>query len=348
MIWIFLRPRRLNFFSRHILEYQSTFCRKNHVQCFAEKLQRRGLIRISGESSSEFLQGLITNDMKYLENEQPSLYCMFLNNKGRVLFDSIIYRALENNTFYIECDDHCVPQLIRHLSLYKVRRKIDIVSVNSEFSVWAIYNVAHIDRLTSTVTNENNETDIVPFDPASIKNVGTIVVPDPRLTALGYRAIVKEGEDLSGFPKSNLYDVCRYKLGVGEGIDELLVGQSFPLEINCDYLKGVSFDKGCYIGQELTARTFHTGVIRKRLMPLVFEGEPKEIPLGTVIDDLEVTKKSEIGKLRAVKGNYGIGILRISEALSAKSLKILSYVARSYSPFWWPNSPQAKSISLNK
>ncbi len=100
-----------------------------------------------------------------------------------------------------------------------------------------------------------------------VKGIG-----DPRLEELGWRVLLGPGQELR--PKENLelseeseYKSLLYALGVGEGVADFPTGNSFPLESNGDYLHGISFQKGCYIGQELTARTHHTGVIRKRLMP---------------------------------------------------------------------------------
>ncbi|CAH1400617.1 unnamed protein product [Nezara viridula] len=125
------------------------------------------------------------------------------------------------------------------------------------------------------------------------------VEDDPRWMEVGEWQ--REDDKIPDLPRGDLYTLCRYKLGIGEGINELLFGQSFPLEMNCDYLNGVSFNKGCYIGQELTARTFHTGVIRKRLMPLLFESEALGVPINTPIEDPNVTRKSPIGKFGGLK-----------------------------------------------
>ncbi|XP_014270574.1 putative transferase CAF17 homolog, mitochondrial [Halyomorpha halys] len=303
-------------------------CRYNHSKTDfrLEELNHRKIVRLSGEESSNFLQGLVTNDVN---NISSSMYTMFLNNRGRILFDSIIYPAKEKDTFLLECDSQAMHQLIKHLNMYKLRKKIAI-SLASELNVWCIYNPKLVDnsneaKVSSTETFDMNAVD---------KNL--MITPDPRTNLLGYRIIAKEGDEIPNLPKSDLYTLCRYKLGIGEGIDELLFEQSFPLEMNCDYLNGVSFNKGCYIGQELTARSFHTGVIRKRLMPLIFESEALGIPINTPIEDPNITRKSPIGKVRTVKGVNGIGLMRVSETIESKSLKIINFMARSYIPGWWP------------
>lgn len=296
-----------------------------------EELSHRKIIRVSGEGSSDYLQGLVTNDVNDLTS---SMYAMFLNNKGRILFDSIIYRTEDKDTLLVECDSEAVHQLIKHLNLYKLRKKLAI-SLDSELSVWCIYNPKVTDLIIDYNAKEPKVSSTETFDMDGV-NKNLMITPDPRTNLLGYRMIAREDDKMPDLPKGNSYTLCRYKLGVGEGINELLVGQSFPLEMNCDYLNGVSFNKGCYIGQELTARTFHTGVIRKRLMPLIFDSEALGIPINTPIEDPNVIRKSPIGKVRTTKGVNGIGLMRVSETIESKSLKVLNFIARSYIPVWWP------------
>lgn len=100
-----------------------------------------------------------------------------------------------------------------------------------------------------------------------------LFVGDPRLNELGWRIFVPREKSNSFSPKDiaisteSSYTKLRYALGVAEGVKELPSAACFPLESNGDYLHGISFHKGCYLGQELTARTHHTGVVRKRIMP---------------------------------------------------------------------------------
>lgn len=92
---------------------------------------------------------------------------------------------------------------------------------------------------------------------------------DPRVNRLGWRLLVPAGQKVEiELGKDIGYKRLRYSLGVAEGVNELPSGNCFPLESNGDYMHGISFHKGCYIGQELTARTHHTGVVRKRIMPI--------------------------------------------------------------------------------
>merc|ERR1712141_754644 len=114
------------------------------------------------------------------------------------------------------------------------------------------------------------------------------------------------------------YTGLKYRLGVGESPYEIIPGKALPLESNADYLHGVSFHKGCYIGQELTARTHHTGVVRKRIMPLIVDN-PQGVSLQTELNiEIEKSKKS-VGKLKNIINNYGIGLMRIEDCLKAQN-----------------------------
>ena len=142
----------------------------------------------------------------------------------------------------------------------------------------------------------------------------------------------------------NSYKTLRYKLGVSEGSSELVPGKALPLECNADYLHGVSFQKGCYIGQELTARTHHTGIIRKRIMPLVFSNEDTEnigFEIGENINNIGTGKS--VGKLVSQTGNFGIGLMRVQECQDAEKNRQPIVVGNKSNvkvevikPDWWP------------
>lgn len=290
-----------------------------------EKLENRAVLRVSGIEASAFLQGLITNDMRHLEEGATSMFCMFLNTKGRVVFDSIIYTdSTVENSFLVECDKAAETLLKKHLTMYKVRRKINIECPS--FSVYAGFGEQAKEKI----------------DELANKNKNLVMSQDPRLKDLGFRLI-----DLDGILSpscSGLYKELRLGLGVGEGIEELPLGICFPLEANCDYLHGVSFHKGCYIGQELTARTHHTGVVRKRLMPIFVPNITNLPPIDSPILD---PNGKNVGKLRGIsKSGEGIALLRIAEVLkAADDLKIGDLSAVTKKPDWWPSEASKDKIA---
>ncbi|XP_051166520.1 putative transferase CAF17 homolog, mitochondrial [Leptopilina boulardi] len=332
-----------------------------------EQLKNRSLLLLNGPDSSNLLQGLITNDMQHFNNGTANIYTLFLNIKGRVLYDSIIYKHPElNDSYYIECDKNIQEQLHRHLNMYRLRRKVEIKSLDSKMNIWTLFNpnlhektvnqtkfegrifpCGNNDNSNSTNNNNNNNTSSKKMDKISIYE-------DPRLVNLGLRILteidVKRDDIVKNFEseieltrKNSNYHEFRYKLGIAEGVDDLPPGKPLPLDINGDYLHGISFHKGCYIGQELTARTHYTGIVRKRLMPLLFNDVPKNLLNydETIVNELG----KPVGKFRGIVNQYGLGLVRISEALNSQSLEICGTKVTIFKPFWWPQEAQKQEIS---
>lgn len=304
---------------------------------------RRSLVRVCGNRKEveQFLQGLITNDINHVAEAKSNaaMYTMFLNKPGRVLYDAIVYKTqAEPECVYIECDRTLDTNLQNHLRLFRVRKKIDIDIVRDDFDIW------------------------VAFQPnqAATKKVGSEMIEnglikkfiDPRLATLGWRLITPKKIDQNEFenvwPNHQIslstetsaynYTQHRYVHGVCEGVDEIPTEKCFPFDVNCDYLHGISFHKGCYLGQEFTARTYHTGVIRKRVMPIRLDLDKNcenksAISLDTPIsnDDGKV-----IGKLKGIRNGNAIGLLRIDLALNSKSLQIGEFKGLASCPEWWP------------
>lgn len=245
---------------------------------FFEKIDR-GLIRVSGNEVHEFLQGLITNDILHInntsDNDDKAMFTMFLNKQGRVLYDTIIYkRSNEKTSCIIECDRTIVEELKQHLIRFRLRKNI-IISCLKDMNVWACFQ----DGLNLDGNTKQNL--LFTYD-HKYRKLGVTICSDPR-HQMGLRIIAPNNLQIQDF--RDIYDdrKCvltntsfnykkhRYILGVCEGIMEIPPTKIFPFEANCDYLHGISFHKGCYLGQEFTARTYHTGVIRKRIMPLLVE-----------------------------------------------------------------------------
>ena len=256
------------------------------------KLDSRAIIRVKGQDTLEFLQGVITNDIHHLET-RPAIYALLLNHQGRVLYDTIIYSTNASDEVLIECDKAVQSGLIKHLRIYRVRKKVEVTDATElTENLWVVFDPAHkyvcpkslADDSSSVISNReiDNEVCCSPLVVHSSKRQelpvvrkGVEGIGDPRLEELGWRVFLPPNEPGAGqeftqevqVVREEEYRELRYSLGVGEGTGDLPPGNCFPLESNGDYLHGISFQKGCYIGQELTARTHHTGVVRKRLMP---------------------------------------------------------------------------------
>lgn len=129
---------------------------------------------------------------------------------------------------------------------------------------------------------------------------------------------------------------CHCCLGLPEGVRDLPPGVALPLESNLVFMQGISFSKGCYIGQELTARTHHTGVIRKRLMPVRSSAPVEHLEDGA---SLHTESGKSAGKHRAGVGEFGLSLIRIAhanEVLTVKSSDDSTVTLQASLPHWWP------------
>ncbi|XP_043485204.1 putative transferase CAF17 homolog, mitochondrial [Leptopilina heterotoma] len=345
---------------RRLFINNSQILRYSHNEKYLEQLSNRSLLLVNGPDSSNLLQGLITNDMQHFHNGAANIHTLFLNIKGRVLYDTIIYKQPENNdSFYIECDRRIHEQLKRHLNMYRLRRKVEIQTLENKMKLWTLFNF----NLTEKTMNEKSKFDgrIFPCgdndkNNTSSKRIDKIIIyEDPRLMNLGLRIITEfdvERNDIIKYLESEIsssnegicnYREFRYKLGIAEGIDDLPPGKTLPLDINGDYLHGISFHKGCYIGQELTARTHHIGIVRKRLMPIIFDELPKKA-FNCDETILNETGKS-VGKFLGNVNKYGLGLVRITEALNSQLLEISGLKVNVFKPFWWPQEAQKQEVT---
>ncbi|KAM4705198.1 putative transferase CAF17, mitochondrial [Rhinophrynus dorsalis] len=291
--------------------------------------EHRGLLRFRGPDCPSFLQGLITNDAERLR--EGALYAHLLNVQGRSLYDVILYRLSAGQTGHsdilLECDMAAVAPIQKHLGVYNFRKKVEIIPC-PELSVWAVI---------SSVNTQDPPTNPLP-DPV------TLCTPDPRTAVMGWRLVAQTGADptelLPHTQRGSFKDYCkhRYEQGVPEGVNDIPPGVALPLESNLVYMNGISFSKGCYIGQELTARTHYTGVIRKRLLPV----KPSS-PLPVEAEGAEVLTSSgkSAGKYRAGQEDIGLALLRIAHVNEELHIKISSdssVAVKASIPDWWPKS----------
>ncbi|NWS98318.1 CAF17 transferase, partial [Mionectes macconnelli] len=307
--------------------------RGSAVTCFPPG---RALLGVRGAEAAVFLQGLLTNDVTQLAagGAPPAMYAHALNVQGRCLYDVILYRlhgsAGEEPHILLECDSSVLEPLQKHLKLYKIRRKVDIAP-HPELSLWAVIPGEQAGDASSSLPK--------------CAGRAVLLTPDPRAEVMGWRLITKQGADLSEIiPGSEVGDVQdyhrhRYKQGIPEGVKDLPPGVALPLESNLAYMNGISFTKGCYIGQELTARTHHTGVIRKRLLPVSFSAP---LPKDGIPEGAEVLTESgkAAGKFRAGGVDLGIALLRLAHlneplCINAGGDKVK---LRANTPEWWPKS----------
>lgn len=293
-------------------------------------LLHRRLISLSGPEAAKFLQGLITNNVDP-KSEAP-FYSAFLDARGRMLWDVFIWVWPElvdgkhRWACYIEVDAHEEEALRKHLKKHKLRSKIEIKTVPMDgpngIRVWAAWGD-------------------VPKQVQQWK--GFVGYHDPRSEGL-YRYLANADRDtlVDGLEPVDAehYRALRYVMGIPEGQGEIPRESALPLEYNVDLSGGIDFKKGCYVGQELTIRTKHTGVVRKRVLPVqlhevtpdgstedsqfIARIEPSlQMPeSGTDIKTLDangnIKKGRAVGKFIGGIGNVGLALCRLENMTSMR------------------------------
>lgn len=269
-------------------------------------LGQRGVLAVEGDDGRSFLQGLISNDIDKVTPEKV-IYAALLTPQGKYLFDFIVARFGERLLLETEADR--LPALRQRLMMYKLRAAVDIADVSEDLSVVAFPGKCSLDGLN--LAGERTGT-------ACILDDGIVFV-DPRLAELGARAILPAASAMSTLSALGLepmdhagYDRLRLDLGVPAGSDDLVVDKATLLESGFEELNGVDFDKGCFVGQELTARMKYRALVRKRLMPVTFKG-PSPSP-GTIIK----AGSREIGEMRTSIDGRGLALLRLDRLKSTE------------------------------
>lgn len=239
---------------------------------YASTLLNRGYILLSGEDREAFLQGLLTNDISKIRQDQ-SIYALLLTPQGKYCYDLIISQ-INNESWAIEGDADRLQELIKRLNLYKLRSQVTIAA-DSEHCVVVLWSPhsGDTDNLVAEALS-------LPFHPGATQSSSLwIAMMDPRLMALGARLRIKRTQvdhlvDCLGVTLVDEAEYCYHRVthGVPESAAELIVDKSIPLECGMDELNAIDWDKGCYVGQELTARTRYRGLVRKRLVPLTTMG----------------------------------------------------------------------------
>jgi len=232
-------------------------------------LSDRRLISISGEDKEEFLQGLITNDVNKLRDDNALFACM-LTPQGKFLFDFFLYK--KDGRIIIDINEKFLNDFIKKLKIYKLRSNIEVSEL--EGSVF--------------LDTENSD--------------GSY--PDPRNPKFGGRVIKfdKQGQTSS----LDEYHDRRIKYKMVDGAYDLIQDKSFILEYGYNEMNAIDFDKGCYIGQEVTTRTFRRGVIRKAIYIINLDDSLKDVEQG---DSITFADK-KVGSLCFKHGDKAFALLK--------------------------------------
>jgi folate-binding protein YgfZ len=238
-------------------------------------LPGRGVVEVSGEDRVAFLQGLVSNDVTQAAPGR-AVWAALLTPQGKWLADFFVFA--EDGRLLLDCARDQAAQIVTGLSRFRLRAKVALRDASAEFAVHAGWGGAPVPE-------------------------GVIAAPDPRLAEAGWRALASA--PLAVDADAADYDRHRLALGLPDGVPDLEPQKTVLLEAGFDELQGISWSKGCYMGQELTARTRYRGLLKRRLFPVEVQG-PLPAP-GT-----PVTKDgAEAGEMRSGRDGLGLALLRI-------------------------------------
>jgi folate-binding protein YgfZ len=237
------------------------------------KLESRTVIELQGEDSLKFLQGLITNDTAKI-CESGYTYAFILNPQGRFLYDFFIVKS--GDSILLDCQKSKLLDILKKLKLYKLKSKVEIYDKSEELKIY--YSDSPIDSSSFV---------------------------DPRDETLGYRTITTH--DIPNTCETLSYELRRIKSLIPDADADLIFERSLPLEFGQAALSAVDFNKGCYVGQEVTSRMNWRANIRKKLYLLEFTG-----PVPIKGEELILDNK-KIGIFLGTVANLSLGLLNIEE-----------------------------------
>lgn len=245
-------------------------------------LNNRNIISILGKDKEAFLQGLITNDINKL-NSEGIIYALMLNPQGRFLYD--FFLISHEDQILIDHESKFTQEIIAKLNLYKLRSDVQVNDLSGKYKVVS-----------------------------SDKPLCEYSYQDPRDERLGFRSYDSNyvGDE------SSRYDELMYEYTIPEPHKDMVRERSFPLEYGLDKFNAISFDKGCYMGQENTARTKHRGTVRKKLVKFTSAKEISGIEVGAEIFSGDI----KVGNFCSSMGNVGKMLIRIDECKEQKNMEL--------------------------
>ena len=259
-------------------------------------LENRRVIKVSGSNCVDFLNNILTSDISSLIPFETSPSAL-LSPQGKVLYDMLIsldtINSPEVKSFLIEHDSFCEDELIKKLNMYNLRKEVKIEKTNYKVFV--------------TMNPKNSE----------------IYFKDTRFSKPNFNVarIYDVSQSINFSHKNcsfNWYDLIRYKNCIPEGINEIETNVTLPLEINLDLLGGISFEKGCFVGQEVNARIKYRGLVKRKYVPIHFKNDNYSSFNLNEIDNKIFLEKQEIGEIINLLLNeedniwYGIAKIKLS------------------------------------
>ena len=254
-------------------------------------LPDRGVVRVTGADAAKLLQGVITNDMDHISG-QGALHAGLLSPQGKILFEFFVVPSPEG--FCLETARAKAAELAERLKMYRLRADVDIKDASADYTVAAVWGGSK-------------------YAPRG-HGPAPLWFADPRLPGLGNRELATLrsdwalGAENADSATQEEYHAHRIGLGVPEGGKDYAFGDAFPHEALFDQLNGVSFEKGCYVGQEIVSRMQNRGTARRRIVPVVAETALPASGAAITAGDVE------IGTLGSVDGARALAPIRLDRA----------------------------------
>jgi folate-binding protein YgfZ len=282
-------------------------------------LDGRGILAVSGPDRLIFLQGLVSNDVEKVAPDR-AVYAALLTAQGKYLHDFIM--AAAGDAIWLDAEAARLADLKRRLSMYRLRAKVAIDDL-ADLAVAAVFGDGAREALGLSAEAGAAR----PFREG-------LAFVDPRLAALGARVILPRDQIRGALESAGLaetdfagYDRHRLALGIPDGSRDLVLEKSILLESGFDELNGVDWQKGCYVGQELTARTKYRGLIKKRLFPVRIDGPA---PPGTEV----ALGGKDAGEMRSSRDGVGLALLRLDAVAAGQPLSAGGATLTPIQPDW--------------
>jgi folate-binding protein YgfZ len=264
-------------------------------------LPERGVLTLTGDDRVTFLQGLVSNDVTKATGE-TAIWAALLTPQGKYMHDFFLVER--DDTLLIRCETARMDDLKTRLSRFKLRSKVSLVPGEG----WTV----------AVLPGEEAAAALgLPAEPGAAKTLegGALAFVDPRLAEAGVHLLIPPGATVPDLPKGTSLDWHRRAaaLGLPDGAPDMEPEKALLLENGFDELGGVDFKKGCYMGQELTARTKYRGLVKKRLMPITLTGGEALPTTGSL---LRTPEGAEAGEIRSVvEGSgtsQGLAVIRLA------------------------------------
>lgn len=269
------------------------------------RLDDRAVIAVSGADAAGFLQGLVSCDVRRATEGQAVLGAL-LSPQGKFLFDFFLLKQGEG--YLLDTEAARAEELLKKLKMYRLRAAVDM-ALRDDIKVSAF--IGHIPP-------ENG-----------------LAVPDPRHPEMGWRLyddLHERSVSRSEWKTKDAYEALRISLGLPDGSRDAEIDRTILLENGYDKLGGVDFAKGCYVGQEVTARSKHRGELRKYLF--IVKGEAPLPPAGTEL----MAGEQAVGVMRSSRGGIGLALLRTDKLIGGHPV-LAAGKPIEITPPWWHTAP---------